>query len=148
MKKKRQQMIISLIRDNDILTQDELAEKLGESGFAVTQATISRDIRELNLTKVMTESGQMKYVVAEDPVDALQDKYIRVLKECTVSVDMAQNILVIKTVSGMAMAVAAAMDALNFQEIVGSIAGDDTIFCALRSVEDTRRIMKKVRGLL
>ena len=104
MKKSRHGKIIELIENYDIETQDELAEKLKEAGFQVTQATVSRDIRALKLSKVPTGNGRQKYVVLKQDDSFLGDKYIRVLKDGFVSMDMAQNILVIKTVSGMAMA--------------------------------------------
>ena len=110
MKVNRHAKIVELINKYQIETQDELAEYLNEAGFKVTQATVSRDIRD--------------------------------------SMDMAQNILVLKTVSGMAMAVAAALDAMNWNEIVGCIAGDDTIMCAVRTVDDTILLMEKIKKLL
>ncbi len=146
MKKSRHGKIIELIENYDIETQDELAEKLKEAGFQVTQATVSRDIRALKLSKVPTGNGRQKYVVLKQDDSFLGDKYIRVLKDGFVS--MAQNILVIKTVSGMAMAVAAALDAMKMREIVGSIAGDDTIMMAIRSVEDTRIVMDKIHKMM
>ena len=148
MKKNRHGKIIELIESYDIETQDELAEKLRESGFQVTQATVSRDIRALKLSKVPTGEGKQKYVVLKQDDSYLGDKYIRVLKDGFVSMDMAQNILVIKTVAGMAMAVGAALDALHWQEIVGCIAGDDTVFCAVRTVEDTLLVMDKLRKMM
>ena len=114
----------------------------------MTQATVSRDIRALKLSKVPTGNGRQKYVVLKQDDSFLGDKYIRVLKDGFVSMDMAQNILVIKTVSGMAMAVAAALDAMKMREIVGSIAGDDTIMMAIRSVEDTRIVMDKIHKMM
>ena len=148
MKKSRHGKIIELIENYDIETQDELAEKLKEAGFQVTQATVSRDIRALKLSKVPTGNGRQQYVVLKQDDSFLGDKYIRVLKDGFVSMDMAQNILVIKTVSGMAMAVAAALDAMKMREIVGSIAGDDTIMMAIRSVEDTRIVMDKIHKMM
>ena len=130
MKKSRHAKIKELIEQYEIETQEELADKLNHSGFKVTQATVSRDIRELKLSKIPMGDGRQKYTVLMHPDTFLSDKYIRVLKDGLVSMDMAQNILVIKTVSGMAMAVAAAVDAMKFKEIVGSIAGDDTIMVA------------------
>ena len=110
---------------------------------------MSRDIRELNLYKVSAGGGRQKYVILQqEDSRRLEDKYIRVLKDGFSSMDMAQNILVVKTVSGMAMAVAAAIDAMHFQEIVGSIAGDDTIMMAVRTVEDTEKLMERIRELL
>ena len=148
MKKTRHIRIIELIEQFDIETQEELAEYLKKDGVKVTQATVSRDIRELQLSKIATSAGRQKYVILKQDNSYLGDKYIRVLKECFVSMDRAQNLLVIKTVSGMAMAVAAAIDAMKYKEIVGSIAGDDTIMVAIRTSEDTRIVMKKIREIL
>ena len=148
MKVKRQSKILELIRNNDIETQEELQAYLVKDGFAVTQATVSRDIREMKLTKISTNSGKQKYVALNDSTEDLSEKYVRVLKDGYVSMDMAQNILVIKTVSGMAGAVCASIDAMNIHEIVGSIAGDDTIMCAIRTTEDTVAIMKKLRKIV
>lgn len=114
----------------------------------MTQATVSRDIRELKLTKIPTSSGKQKYAVIGDSGEAMAQKYERVLREAFISVDMAQNILVIKTVAGMANAVCAAIDAMNMKEIVGSVAGDDTIMCAVRTVDDTLLLMKKIRKIV
>lgn len=148
MKIGRHSKIIDLINQYDIETQDELALRLQESGFRVTQATVSRDIRELRLTKIPGKDGRSKYAVLEIQGQNLGDKYGRVLRDAFVSMDMAQNILVIKTVSGMAMAAAAALDDLKWEEIVGCIAGDDTIMCAIRSVDDTLLVMDKIRRML
>ena len=136
-----------IIEKRDVETQEELAEYLNQAGFAVTQATVSRDIRELKLTKVQSESGKQRYMVLQNQ-SSFSDKYIRILRDGYMSMDMAQNILVIKTVSGMAMAVAAALDALHFNEIVGCIAGDDTIMCAVRSADDTILVMDKLKKLI
>lgn len=129
-------------------TQEELAAYLRQAGYDVTQATVSRDIRELKLSKVPTGEGKQKYIVIKQDDSHLGDKYIRVLRDGFVSMDMAQNILVIKTVSGMAMAVAAAVDAMKFKEIVGCIAGDDTIMMAVRTVEDTQVLMEKIKAMI
>ena len=147
MKNKRQKKILELIVRYEIGTQEELMEKLRESGFDVTQATVSRDIREMKLTKVETH-GKLHYVGFRDTDEDMKEKYERVFREGFISVDNAQNILVIKTVSGMAMAVAAALDSMEFNEIVGSIAGDDTIMCAIRSLDDTINLMGKLRNIL
>ena len=125
MKKTRHRKIVEIIEKRDVETQEELAGYLKEAGFAVTQATVSRDIRELKLSKVPTGGGKQKYVILKQDDSHMGDKYIRVLRDGFISMDMAQNILVIKTVSGMAMAVAAALDALKFSEVVGCIAGYD-----------------------
>ena len=148
MKIQRHAKIVELINQYDIDTQEELARRLKEAGFRVTQATVSRDIRELRLTKIAVDGGKQKYIVMNTQSSELDEKYLRILRDGFVSMDMAQNILVIRTVSGMAMAVAAAMDALNWKEIAGCIAGDDTIMCAIRSVDDTLLVMDKIQKIL
>ena len=148
MKKSRHQKIKELVEQYEIETQEELADKLREAGYTVTQATVSRDIRELKLSKVPMGDGRQKYTILIHSDHYLSDKYIRVLKDGFVSMDKAQNILVIKTVSGMAGAVCASIDAMNIHEIVGSIAGDDTIMCAIRTTEDTVAIMKRLRKIV
>ena len=148
MKVNRHAKIVELINKYQIETQDELAEYLNEAGFKVTQATVSRDIRDLKLTKVPAENGRQKYAVLQSSQNGMTEKYVRILRDGFSSMDMAQNILVLKTVSGMAMAVAAALDAMNWNEIVGCIAGDDTIMCAVRTVDDTILLMEKIKKLL
>ena len=137
MKTDRHKKILEVIDRYEVGTQEELAKKLEESGFAVTQATISRDIRQLKLTKVPKENGGSRYA--------------RVLKDAFISVDLAKNILVIKTVSGMAMAAAAAFDEMNWSEIVGCIGGDDTIFCVARdddaALVAAERLKRMVDGM-
>ena len=147
MKTKRHSKIVELINTYDIETQEELAQRLEESGFAVTQATVSRDIRDLKLSKVVFGDAKQKYSLMPKQ-DGISEKYVRILREAFVSMDMAQNILVVKTVSGMAMAVAAALDSMQMKEIVGCIAGDDTIMAAIRSVEDTVNVMERIRKLV
>ena len=148
MKTKRQTKMLELIKKHDIETQEELSDYLQKEGYQVTQATVSRDIRELKLTKVAMSNGRQKYAALTEANEDLSEKYTRVFRDAFVSMDMAQNILVIKTVSGMAMAVAAAIDALHLHEIVGCIAGDDTIMCAVRSVDDTIAVMSRLRKLV
>jgi transcriptional regulator of arginine metabolism len=148
MKRDRQNKILQLIQEHDVENQEELLAYLRREGFEAAQATVSRDIRELLLTKLPKEGGGQKYVAMKQAAALPEgEKYIRVWKEGFVSMDMAQNILVLKTVSGMAMAVAAAIDAMQFQEVVGCIAGDDTVMAAVRSVEDTEKLMEKLRRL-
>ena len=141
MKRGRHEKIIELIGKYDIETQDELADRLRREGFEVTQATVSRDIRELKLSKVPGHGGRQKYALLRQQEHQMAEKYEGILREAFVSMDCAQNILVIKTVSGMAMAVGAAMDNLGWKEIVGCIAGDDTVMCVIRTPEDTRTLM-------
>ena len=148
MKTERHKKILELIDRYEIGTQEELAKILNDEGYNVTQATVSRDIRELNLSKVSVDGKRTRYATLTKDKPVASDKFLRVLKEGFVSMDMAQNILVIKTVSGMAMAVAAALDAMDCHEIVGSIAGDDTIMCAVRTVEDTTALMGRLRRIM
>ena len=148
MKVNRHAKIVELVNKYVIETQEDLTEYLKEEGFQVTQATVSRDIRDLKLTKVQSNDGRQKYVVLKATENVLRDKYIRILKDGFVSMDMAMNILVIKTESGMAMAVAAAIDEMHWNEVVGCIAGDDTIMCAIRTMEDTSVVMDKIRKIV
>lgn len=148
MKIARHSKIIELINKYEIETQEELADKLNAEGFNVTQATVSRDIRELKLTKMAMDGGKQKYIIVPGSDGKLNEKYLRVLKDGFLSVDRAENILVIKTVSGMAMAVAAALDAMQWNEVAGCIAGDDTIMAAIRTKDDALIVMEKLRKLV
>ncbi|MFC2476948.1 MAG: arginine repressor [Catonella sp.] len=145
MKIKRHNEIVELIKIREVGTQEELLELLKEKGYDVTQATISRDIRELNLTKVNV-NGRQKYVIIQKD-DGVGDKYVRVLKEGFVSMMPSGNLIVLKTVVGMAMAVATAIDALEINEIIGCIAGDDTIFIAVSENSHTTDVMNKLKKL-
>lgn len=148
MKIERQTKILELIVKNEIGTQEELTAKLEEAGFNATQATVSRDIREMKLTKIADASGKLRYVAFKTTEEDMNEKYIRIFLDGFVSMDNAGNILVVKTVSGMAMAVAAALDHMDFPEIVGSIAGDDTIMCAVRTIDDTVILMGKLKKII
>lgn len=148
MKSKRHAKILELIEHYDIETQEELAERLNQSGFSVTQATISRDIRELKLSKVSGNNGRQKYGAFIKPTMEMTDKYSRVLKEGYVSSEFATSLIVIKTVTGMAMAVAVAIDHMELPGVVGCIAGDDTIMCALRNDKDAHMVMEKIQELM
>ena len=148
MKTKRQTKILELIQKHDIETQEELSAYLTKDGYQVTQATVSRDIRELKLTKIAMDNGRQRYAVLSDADTGMAERLVRVLREGFVSMDYAGNILVIKTVSGMASAVGAAVDAIKLSEIIGSIAGDDTLTCVIRTEEDAVNIMNKLRKLV
>jgi transcriptional regulator of arginine metabolism len=148
MKTERQNKILDLIVKKEICTQEELLDELNKAGYHVTQATVSRDIREMNLTKVALSDGKLRYVAYKKTEEDLSEKYHRIFKDAFLSMDTAMNMLVIRTVSGMAMAVAAALDDMEFPEIVGSIAGDDTVMCAVRSVEDTVLVMRRLEDIL
>ncbi len=144
----RQDKIKEIIENNMVNTQDELVKRLNEEGFDVTQATVSRDIRELQLAKVATELGGFRYRVPENTGTVSDKKYVRILKEAVLSLEAAENILVIKTVSGMAMAAAAALDSLKIPKVVGCIAGDDTIMCIVKTVSDVKNVSRKINELL
>ncbi len=152
MKKIRQRKILDIIEKYEVETQEQLRDYLEKEGIQVTQATLSRDIRELKLSKLSvdgTAGGRQRYVAFHrEAGERENEKLVRVLRDGFVSMDMAQNILVVKTVSGMAMAVAMAIDALQFSEVVGCIAGDDTIMIAVRTVEETRLLMNKMNEIM
>ncbi len=148
MKATRHTKILELIRQYEIETQEELSDYLKREGYQVTQATVSRDIRELGLTKVASANGRAHYAAIAKPDERMSGTYVRVFKEGFLSADTAGNILVVKTVSGMAMAVAAALDHMKCDEIVGSIAGDDTIMCAVRTSEDAKNLMIRLKTLI
>ncbi|MBR5509471.1 MAG: arginine repressor [Lachnospiraceae bacterium] len=148
MKRRRLEKIIELIEKYDIETQEELADRLLSEGFQVTQATVSRDIRELKLSKVPALGGRQKYALLNHQEHQMAEKYVNILRQAFVSMDSAQNLLVIKTVSGMAMAVAAALDKIDWKEIVGCIAGDDTVMCAIRTLEDTATVMQELEKIV
>lgn len=148
MKNYRHQKIMEIIQSNEVETQDDLAMLLRKAGFSVTQATVSRDIKQLNLSKVTSRSGKQCYGVSVKKEAVQGDRLVSILKAGFVSMENAQNILVIKTVSGMAMAVAAAIDALSISKMVGCIAGDDTIMCAIKTTEDVPVVMEEISTLL
>jgi transcriptional regulator of arginine metabolism len=148
MKEQRQSTILGLIQKKEIETQEDLATALENKGFSVTQATVSRDIRELKLTKVASKSGGQKYVSLSNYEQQVSEKVIRVFKDAFVGMDVAGNIIVIRTLTGMGNAVASAVDAFNLEEIVGTLAGDDTIFCAIRTLEDIKIVMNKFKEIL
>ena len=147
MKVKRQSKILELIRENDIETQEMLADLLNKAGFNVTQATVSRDIRELKLTKATMQSGKQKYVATAKESYFVTERLNRVFREGIVSIDYAQNIVVIKTLIGMAMAVAAALDSMENSEIMGTIAGDDTIFCVVKNESRAVKLTENLKAI-
>ena len=147
-KEERQKMILKVISESDIETQEELTEKLGEEGIITTQATVSRDIRELSLKKVTSSSGKQHYAVGQQMKSANASSYIRILTSGIISMDAAENLIIIKTVSGVAMGVAAALDHLQLEGLVGSIAGDDTIFLAIRTKQMVPQVMEKIHETL
>ena len=148
MKRDRQAAILRIIREKDIGTQEELAELLRGTGFSVTQATVSRDIRELYLTKVTAGTDRQKYVVMRDNGPGAEEKSIRVLKEGLESVETAQNLVVVRTGVGMAMAVAAAIDALHIDDILGCVAGDDAVLIATKEAAIAEQVRRRIREFI
>lgn len=142
MKNKRQETIISIISEQAVETQEELAALLSARGFNTTQATISRDIKELKLTKVSYDGNKHRYICGDTKEKT--KSYRHVMINGIVSMDYSENIIVIKTVSGMAMAVGAAIDALCIDGIMGCIAGDDTLFLAIKKKEQAAKIMSEI----
>ena len=147
MKVKRQSKILELIRENDIETQEMLADLLNKAGFNVTQATVSRDIRELKLTKATMQSGKQKYVATAKESSFVTERLNRVFRDGIVSIDYAQNIVVINTLVVMAMAVAAALDSMENSEIMGTIAGDDTIFCVVKNESKAVKLTENLKAI-
>ena len=148
MKKSRHQKIIELVGRMRIGTQEELADILIKEGYKVTQATVSRDIKELKLSKVAGNDGVQYYQIIEKEEQVYSEKYIRVLREALMSMDTAGNLLVIRTMSGMANAVAAALDQFRLEKIVGTLAGDDTIMCAMKNAQDAEHIKKRIQEIM
>lgn len=144
MKNQRQEKILEIIAAYDVETQESLLDKLRQAGFAVTQATVSRDIRELQLIKVASK-GVYKYAQRDSEENRQTAKYVNILRETVISVENANNMIVIKTYSGMAQAAAAAIDALLTDSILGCIAGDDTIFAVAHTNASALSIVKQIR---
>lgn len=144
MKKSRLEEIVTLVEQNEIETQEELTSLLKEAGYSVTQATVSRDIKKLGLIKAPGKNGRQVYTIPKGTKVDTSEKYIRILKDSFISMEPAMNLLVIKTASGMAMAAAAALDSMHWNEIVGAVAGDDTIMIAARTVEDVSHLEEKL----
>lgn len=148
MRNKRHDAILTLIKENDIETQQELTVALASVGFDVTQATVSRDIKELRLLKRLNDSGKYIYTQNIHPTpDDISDKMTIILSKSVVSIDYALNTIVIKTLSGMAQGAASVLDAMHFPEVLGSIAGDDTIFIITRSEEAAQKLSKKLKNV-
>ncbi len=148
MKVARHAKILELIDNYDIETQDELAKKLQEAGFTVTQATVSRDIREMRLTKIATTKGKQKYAVTSGINSELAERSVRVFKEAVTKMDYAQNTIVIKTLAGMANAVGAALDNMQENDIIGTLAGDDTVFCLVKTQQQAAAIMERLYRMI
>lgn len=148
MKYSRHTKIFEIIENKDIETQDELASELRSAGFQVTQATVSRDIKEMRLIKVLTKDGRYKYASIREKEGVVNERFLKIFRNSVTSLDYAGNIIVIKTLVGSASAAAVSIDALNMKNIVGSIAGDDTIFLLVKEQEYVQEIIKQFKELL
>lgn len=148
MKIQRHARILEIINTKDIETQEELAEQLKKSGMDVTQATVSRDIKELKLIKVLSNSGKYKYATISQSDGFLSDKLVNVFANTVVNVENVQNFVVVKTLSGSGSAAAEAIDSMNFEGIAGTIAGDNTIFILTINNDKAQDIVKKLKKML
>ena len=147
MKSTRQDAIIQIINRQEIVTQEELAAELRRQGYQVTQATVSRDIRELHLIKVSSERGGYKYARPVHRESAISDRLIRIMNDSMVSIDYAGQMIVVKTLSGSANIVGEAIDTLEWSEILGTIAGDNTIFIVMRNEKDAHDVAGRLRRI-
>ncbi|MBQ9832304.1 MAG: arginine repressor [Clostridia bacterium] len=148
MKAARHEMILGLIEKYNIETQDELARILREKGVAVTQATVSRDIKELRLIKVLLDDGKYKYATVDKAESGLKDRFNRIFMNSVISMVSCGNFIIIKTVSGTANAAAEAVDSMKWPEIAGTIAGDNTIFVAVKDAKNTIELEKRFQAML
>ncbi len=148
MKNIRQVAILEVIEKQDIETQEELAEALRKRGIKATQATVSRDIRELRLLKVLTPSGTYKYATADKAESGLTDRFARMLKESLLSVAASGNLIVVKTLNGSANMAAEALDSLHWQEILGSLAGDNTLLLIIREDASASDVVERIQGMI
>lgn len=147
MKTKRHALILEIITSTDIETQEELASQLQQKGINVTQATVSRDIKELRLIKVLTEKGTYKYAAAERTEKNTDDRYVRFFRETVVSIVGAGNLVVIKTITASAQTAAEAVDNLKWPEVVGTIAGENTVIAIVKNIEDVDDVIERFKAL-
>ena len=148
MKSARHDLILEIIEEKDIETQEELADELKRRGIKVTQATVSRDIKELRLLKVLGEHGGYKYATVERAEKGMNDRFIRMLSECVISVDSVGNLIVIKTLSASANAACEAIDSMKWDEVLGTIAGDNTLLVIARSEEAVEAMTARLHELI
>ena len=148
MKTVLQVAILDIIEKQEIETQEELASALNARGIRVTQATVSRDIKELRLLKVLTPSGKYKYATGDQADNNLTDRFIRMLAESLLSVSSANNLIVVKTLSGSANVAAEALDSMHWPEVLGTLAGDNTVLLIIRSNEETITVTSRIREMM
>lgn len=147
MKNSRQQKLLEIITNNEINKQEDLIRLLNESGFKATQATISRDIKDLQLVKTLSNSGKYRYTMPIKSDADIEERYIKILRETILSVQSAENIVLIKTLSGCGNAAAEAIDSIGIDHTLGSIAGDNTILLIVESKEYSNEVTKKIKNI-
>ena len=148
MKSARHNLILEIIESKDIETQEELAEELKRRGVRVTQATVSRDIKELRLLKVLSEHGGYKYATVERAEKGMNDRFARILADSIVRMEPVNNLIVVNTLTASANAAGEAIDSMKWNEVIGTIAGDNTLLIITRSNEDAESLMAKFNSLL
>lgn len=148
MKTVRQVAILEIIEKQDIETQEELADALRQRGITVTQATVSRDIKELRLLKVLAPSGVYKYATADKAENGLSERFVRMLAESVLSVTHANNLIVVKTLNGSANVAAEALDSFHWPEVLGTLAGDNTILMIIRSNEEVLQVVTRIQDMM
>lgn len=148
MKSARHSLILEIIEEKDIETQEELAEELKRRGMKVTQATVSRDIKELRLLKVLADHGGYKYATVERAEKGMNDRFVRILSECVISAESVNNLIVVKTLSASANAACEAIDSMKWSEVLGTIAGDNTLLVITRSEEAVESMMARFNALI
>ena len=147
-KSKRHEKILELIARYEIETQEELQDRLNEEGFSVTQATVSRDIKDMHLLKVLAEDGNYRYATIDKNDQGVGDRLIRMLADSLVDINRANNLIVIKTLSGSAHVAAEAVDSLRWPEVLGTIAGDNTILVIVRSNEEVDAVIRRFKNIV
>ncbi len=147
-KSQRQERLLALIASRPIATQSELVAHLRAEGLEITQATISRDIKELNIIKAAADNGKQRYVSMSHDSTLPKGRLMKVFSEAVVTLSQAQNLLILRTLPGMAGAAAAALDSLELPEVVGSVAGDDTIFIAAKDAQTAEALQMKLKQLI
>lgn len=148
MKTVRQVAILDIIDKQNVETQEELAEALRQRGIRVTQATVSRDIKELRLLKVLTPSGAYKYATADKAENGLTERFVRMLAESVLTVNSANNLIVVKTLSGSANVAAEALDSMHWPEVLGTLAGDNTVLLIIRANEDVPQVVSRIQDMM
>lgn len=148
MKTVRQVAILDIIDKQDVETQEGLAEALRQRGIRVTQATVSRDIKELRLLKVLTPSGAYKYATADKAENGLTERFVRMLAESVLTVSSANNLIVVKTLSGSANVAAEALDSMHWPEVLGTLAGDNTVLLIIRANEDVPQVVSRIQDMM